>query len=127
MRVPAIVCLMAGAGISAGLVASANAQEATGAAPPGSRTGLLEEVVVTATKREEKLRDVPMGVSALTGDQLQKMGAQSLADYITTLPGVSFNDYQPGVSEVIIRGISGTTYHEQGQTVGGRPAKVEPE
>ena len=119
MRVPAIVRLMAGAGVAGGFSASTNAQEAVGAAPPGSRTGLLEEVVVTATKREEKLRDVPMGVSALTGDQLQKMGAQSLSDYITTLPGVSFNDYQPGVSEVIIRGISGTTYHEQGQTVVG--------
>ena len=70
------------------------------------RATSLEEVVVTATKREERLRDVPVAVSALTGSQLQDMGAQSLADYVTTLPGVAFNNYQPGVSEVVIRGIS---------------------
>ena len=27
-----------------------------------------------------------------------------------------FNDYQPGISEVVIRGVAATTYHEQGQT-----------
>jgi iron complex outermembrane receptor protein len=80
---------------------------------------LVEEVIVTASKREERVRDVAGDVSAVTGEQLQKIGAQSLADYITKLPGVAFNDYQPGVSEVIIRGISATTYHEQGQTVVG--------
>jgi outer membrane receptor protein involved in Fe transport len=79
----------------------------------------LTEVIVTATKREERLQDVAAPISAVTGRQLQEMGAQSLSDYITTLPGVQFNDYQPGVSEVIIRGVSATTYHEQGQTVVG--------
>ncbi len=79
----------------------------------------VEELVVTANKREEKLRDVAAAVSAVSGEELQKTGAQSLSDYITKLPGVVFNDYQPGVSEVVIRGISASTYHEQGQTVVG--------
>lgn len=79
----------------------------------------LEEVIVTANKREERLSDVAAPISAVTGRQLQEMGAQSLGDYIARLPGVQFNDYQPGVSEVIIRGLSATTYHEQGQTVVG--------
>jgi iron complex outermembrane receptor protein len=96
------------------------AQEATGgAAQQERRQEGVEEVIVTATKRAARLSNVAAPISAVTGQQLQDMGAQSLSDYITKLPGVQFNDYQPGVSEVIIRGLSATTYHEQGQTVVG--------
>ncbi|MGH1561059.1 TonB-dependent receptor plug domain-containing protein [Caulobacter segnis] len=65
------------------------------------------------------MRDVAIPISAVSGADLQKSNANSLADYITRLPGVTFNDYQPGVSEVVVRGISATTYHEQGQTTTG--------
>ena len=84
-------------------------------------TGVSAEntVIVTANKREQDLRDVAGSVSAYTGEQLESIGAQSLSDYVTRLPGVVFNDYQPGVSEVVIRGVTATTYHEQGQTVVG--------
>jgi iron complex outermembrane recepter protein len=82
-------------------------------------TEVLDTVIVTANKREQELRDVAGSVSAYTGEQLQELGAQSLADYITRLPGVVFNDYQPGVSEIVIRGVAATTYHEQGQAVAG--------
>lgn len=37
--------------------------------------GVLEEVIVTATRREESLMDVPIAVTALTGDELQNIGA----------------------------------------------------
>src|SRR5262245_30616003 len=77
------------------------------------------DIIVTATKRAESVRDVPMPISAVTGEQLAKANANSLSDYIVRLPGVVFNDYQPGVSEVVIRGIAATTYHEQGQTTTG--------
>jgi outer membrane receptor protein involved in Fe transport len=80
---------------------------------------VLEEVIVTANKRTEELRSVAGAVSAFTGQQLEAIGAESLSDYINRAPGVHFNDYQPGVSEVIIRGVSATTYHEQGQTTVG--------
>jgi outer membrane receptor protein involved in Fe transport len=79
----------------------------------------INTIIVTANKREQELRDVAGSVSAYTGEQLKALGAQSLSDYITRLPGVVFNDYQPGVSEVVIRGVAATTYHEQGQTVVG--------
>ncbi|EJL22447.1 TonB-dependent receptor [Novosphingobium sp. AP12] len=78
-----------------------------------------DDIIVTATKRELRINDVPMPISAVSGDQLKAMNANSLADYITRLPGVVFNDYQPGISEVVIRGIAATTYHEQGQTTVG--------
>jgi len=78
-----------------------------------------EEIIVSATKRNETLRDVSGSVSAVTDEQLQQLNAQSLSDYITRVPGVVFNDYQPGVSEVVIRGIASTTYHEANQATTG--------
>ena len=82
-------------------------------------TAILETVLVTANKREEDLRTIAGSVSAFTGDQLAELGAQSLGDYVASLPGVHFNNYQAGVSHVVIRGVSTTTYHENSQTVVG--------
>ncbi|NWK94468.1 TonB-dependent receptor [Sphingobium lactosutens] len=78
-----------------------------------------DTIIVTAGKRDEDIRQVALSISAVTGDQLKAMNANSLSDYITRLPGVVFNDYQPGISEVVIRGVAATTYHEQGQTTVG--------
>jgi iron complex outermembrane receptor protein len=103
-------------GISAlaiGQATGAMAQE-TAAAPTDDN-----EIVVTAAKREQSVRDVSGSVSAVSEATLQKLNAQSLSDYITRVPGVVFNDYQPGVSEVVIRGIASTTYHEANQATTG--------
>ena len=114
------------AALAIGLAAPAQAQDAT--AKPSDAASIAEapsvagpndEVVVTATKRAQVISQVAGAVSAVTGDQLAKANANSLSDYITRLPGVVFNDYQPGISEVVIRGIESTTYHEQGQTTVG--------
>jgi iron complex outermembrane receptor protein len=48
----------------------------------------LEEVVVTATRREERLQDVPLAVSALSAEQLASTGFKELADIQYALPGV---------------------------------------
>ncbi len=103
------------------LVLSTMAPAARAAAADTSETAgtSLSEIVVTATKRNESVRQIAAPISAVSGDQLAKMNANSLGDYINRLPGVVFNDYQPGVSEVVIRGIAATTYHEQGQTTVG--------
>jgi outer membrane receptor protein involved in Fe transport len=77
------------------------------------------EIVVTAAKREQSVRDVSGSVSAVSEATLQKLNAQSLSDYITRVPGVIFNDYQPGVSEVVIRGVASSTYHEANQATTG--------
>ncbi len=96
----------------------AEQQESASAEDDASKSP-FEVIEVTANKRAGNLRDMAGAVSALTGEELEKMGADSLSSYINRLPGVHFNDYQPGVSEVVIRGVSSTTYHEQGQTTVG--------
>ncbi|MFT4075138.1 MAG: TonB-dependent receptor [Asticcacaulis sp.] len=76
-------------------------------------------VIVTVTKRSEKVRSVSASVSAVTGKQLEDIGADSYADYIQRVPGAVFNNYMPGVSHVTLRGIATTSGNAQGQGTTG--------
>lgn len=67
----------------------------------------LEVVTVTATRRREPLRDVPLRVETLDAERLEASGAASLDDYVGGLPGVHVsNDGGPGRGQVNIRGVS---------------------
>ena len=69
----------------------------------------LEEVVVTALKRQEKLQDVPLSVTAITGAQLETRGIEGLANLNSLAPTLMFRG-NPGtelISTVSLRG-SGT-------------------
>jgi outer membrane receptor protein involved in Fe transport len=80
----------------------------------------LTEVVVTATKRDEPLREVAGSVTAFTGADLQSIAAQSFQDYLNQAPGVIFQYATPGVSNVTIRGIgTATAFPDQGQGTTG--------
>ncbi|MEP6907483.1 MAG: TonB-dependent receptor [Pseudoxanthomonas sp.] len=79
----------------------------------------LQTVTVTAGKREQSVREVAGSVSAISGQQLQDIGAQSLSDYIQSTPGAVFNNYQPGVSHVVMRGIATSSGNVQGQGTTG--------
>ncbi|MDZ7642928.1 MAG: TonB-dependent receptor plug domain-containing protein [Woeseiaceae bacterium] len=65
---------------------------------------VIEEVVVTATKREESMQDVPVAVSALQGDDLEKLGISNFQDYVQYLPNVVSQGTGPGQNEIFIRG-----------------------
>ena len=79
----------------------------------------LEEVIVTATKENEPVRDIAGSITVLSGTQLDAVGAQSFADYLTRVPGVVFNAGAPGLSTATIRGVSTTTSLDQGQGTTG--------
>jgi len=71
--------------------------------------GVLEEVVVTAQKREESLQDAPISISAFSGDQLTRMGAldtNSMADLIPNMD-INTESNRDGVV-IVMRGIAGT-------------------
>lgn len=88
-------------------VALAIAQDSPG---PGGYAGALEEIVVTANKREEKLSTVAGSISVETGEELAAMNANGLRDYVGNLPNVSLQtNGAPGFGKVIIRGISSVT------------------
>lgn len=65
----------------------------------------LEEVIVTAQKREQSLQDVPVSVSVFTEDTLRNLNAKDFADFADAVPGLSFAKQAPGGSNYIIRGI----------------------
>jgi len=90
---------------SLALLWSATAAQAS-AADAGSSGGaaVLEEIVVTATKRTERLLDVPLSVSAITADEIQAHGFTQFSDYLNSIPGVYFQDGGIGDSVIHIRG-----------------------
>jgi iron complex outermembrane receptor protein len=48
----------------------------------------IEEILVTSTKREESMQDVPVAVSALTEESLDQLGVSNFEDYLLQLPNV---------------------------------------
>ena len=68
----------------------------------------ISEIVVTASKRTERLIDVPLAVSVVRAEELSRTGAVRLEDYAATAPGVSVSNASVGggQTQVIIRGIS---------------------
>lgn len=68
----------------------------------------IEEIIVTAQKREERLSDVPIAISAFTNTALIDIGANQLADFLQTAPGVGIVDNQSGTQNIQIRGINST-------------------
>jgi iron complex outermembrane recepter protein len=79
---------------------------------PGSRSTdgdtarQLEQVVVTAQKREERLRDVPMSLTALSGDALSDSHDFRFEDYVGKVPGLALVDSFAWGSQLVIRGIT---------------------
>jgi iron complex outermembrane receptor protein len=88
-----------------GAVLAAIAGQCVAQSPAADAGFVLEEVVVTATKRSAKLLDVPIAVSAISAEDIQARGLTQYADYLNTVPGVYFEDAGPGRSQIRIRGI----------------------
>ncbi|MES2489933.1 MAG: TonB-dependent receptor [Pseudomonadota bacterium] len=88
---------------------SAPKAETSQADKPETRQRGIEEIVVTATKREESLRDIPASISAFNGGDLENQGKLNLSDYIQETPGVVANSATPGVLRISMRGVSTDT------------------
>ena len=74
----------------------------------GEDSFTIEEVIVTARRRQETLRDVPGTVTALTQTTLENAGVQRAVDFIKLTPGVTMVDAaEVGDTQVNIRGING--------------------
>lgn len=68
----------------------------------------IEVIEVTATKRSESIQKVPVTVTALTGDSLEKLGVSNFDQYVEFLPNVIFQGTGPGQNEIYIRGAATT-------------------
>jgi iron complex outermembrane recepter protein len=67
----------------------------------------LEEVIVTAQRREERLQDVPVSITVLGGVELDKSTAQGITEQLNRVPGVATNvTMQGGGTQVAVRGVT---------------------
>jgi outer membrane receptor protein involved in Fe transport len=66
----------------------------------------IEEITVSAEKRNEPAIDVPESVSALTGTTLSERGLNGIDDYGTYVPGLTVLSNQRGFGQIVLRGIT---------------------
>lgn len=89
---------------------------AAGADNGAANSGALDEIVVTATRREERLQDVPISVTAFSQEKLDSEGLKNIDDLSRLSPGLTFQrngfsssgNYNDEGSDINIRGIDST-------------------
>ena len=99
---------------------------AQGAPEAAEASGPIEEILVTARKRTETLQDAPVAITAVTADQIEDFGVQSLADISKMTAGLLFDsEFTRGANRPVIRGQanilgdSGVSYFIDGVYVSG--------
>ena len=88
------------------VIAVAGHKAASGAS---GNSRAIEEITVTATKREESVRKIPISIDAISGEKLEQSGKQSLSDFLQESPGVTLSQSNSGYTQISIRGISTDT------------------
>src|SRR4030088_1156608 len=73
-----------------------------------SDSSQLEEVVVTAEKRESTVQTTPISLTAVSGADIQDRGLTDLSSLLQSVPGVSLRTSGPGMSEFEMRGVAST-------------------
>ena len=97
MRANSLIGLMASVSALA-LAAPAFADDAPAAT--------VKEVVVTAEKRPELIRNVPQAITALPEVQLERQKSVGFEDYAAQVPGMTLQQSAPGVTRIVLRGIN---------------------
>lgn len=112
-------------GVCGGLlvVLGAGAQQApsnaAAAATAPARTDALEEIIVTARRRDESVRDIPTSIDAFTGEELVSLGFRTVEDVLRLSPGVTFESGLTASStSIIVRGVTNDSRSPGPRTVG---------
>ena len=89
------------------LAPTAVAQDGPAEETASSSSILMEEVTVTARKREESMQEVPVSISAYSGDQLETLKVRDLKGLSVAMPNVAMDDVGTtrGVANFSIRGL----------------------
>lgn len=78
---------------------------------------VLEEVVVTATKRTESIQDVPVSVSAISGEEIENLGIADMEDLSLFVPNFEINSASI-LPNLYMRGLGSGATHSIEQSVG---------
>jgi outer membrane receptor protein involved in Fe transport len=76
------------------------------AADAPAQANTVQEVIVTAEKKPEAVKDVPLSITAVPQAQLEKVQAVSFADYTKLVPGLSIESAGPGDVRLTLRGLN---------------------
>ncbi|MBA3897820.1 MAG: TonB-dependent receptor plug domain-containing protein, partial [Sphingomonadaceae bacterium] len=91
----------------------ANAQQASGTGRKGGTTAApdneQQEIIVTAQRREQRLQDVPIAVTALSAAELHRRGVTDFETYLRQTPSAYFANGESQGSEVKLRGVGNGT------------------
>lgn len=82
----------------------------------GAALAQNDEIVVTAQKREQSINEVPMSITALSGDDLLERGVEQVADFARTVPAFTYSESRVGTPIYTLRGVGFNDI-----ALGGRP------
>jgi iron complex outermembrane receptor protein len=105
--------------LGASALVSALAAPALAAAQQKADPNAIEEVIVTATKRDATIQNIPFSINAQTEKDIQRSGAVTLEDLSRNVAGLTIQNLGPGQSQVSVRGVSA------GQVVRDQPGVKE--
>lgn len=80
------------------------------APPPAGEAAQLEDIVVTATKREKSLREIAGSIGEFDGSELENDGKFELKDFIEQTPGVTLTTLGPHMVKLNVRGVASDAY-----------------
>lgn len=89
-------------------------EDTASSAPPRGNV-----IVVTATKRDQTIQDIPFSINAQTQEDIQRSGSVTLEDLSRNVAGLTIQNLGPGQSQVAVRGVSA------GQVVRDQPGVKE--
>ena len=101
--------ILAWTAIGALAAGRAHAQSATAAAPAASTEGQVEDIIVTAQKRSERLQDVPIAITTVKGEQLSALNVTSAIDLRLAAPSLNSTDAN-GYFASSIRGVGSLNF-----------------
>lgn len=91
-------------GLLAGLLGCVSTQALAQAAAQPENTP--EDIVITAQKREQRIEDVPLTVTAVTGERMRDLGVNSLSEVALYVPGLRIQEQSANNPGFVIRGIT---------------------
>lgn len=92
---------------------TADSQEVTeGAAQAPKDDGVFDEIVVTAQKREERLQDVGISITALSGEALETLNLTNMQEISQQVPGLTVSTFTPAFTTFNLRGVSQNNFQD---------------
>lgn len=102
--------------------APAFAQSASDSTDADTPTSGVPDIVVTATRRDQSIQDVPMTLQAFSTDTLSKLNVTTIDNLLKYTPNVTFSNNGPGNGAIFMRGLSaGFAGNQSSATIGGFP------